>query len=208
MTQVRDDGAGGESMQRFLGGKRGRTGRGGVREKPSKVVGVSFLPDGLSQGSSPRRGKAKGTGQPLGWARQGCGVPLTAGKTRKQFPDTSQQGGSLRSRLLLLHKPKAAKFCRVLGCVRLGSSLKTQPLPSSALRLADCPTWAPAWLVQRLPQEPTGLQAPQTLRSCPCQYGVGRRAVCAWSQYWFPLWILGRNVPKCQLSSWALRGQQ
>lgn len=158
---------------------------GRVRGKPSKLVGVSFLPDGLSQGSSPRRGKAKGTGQLLGWARQGCGVPLKAGKTRKQFPDASQQGGTLRSRLLL-HKPKATKFCRVLGCVRLESTLRTQPLPGSALRPADCPTWAPAWLVQRLPQEPPGLQAPQTLRSCPCQYGAGRRAVWARSQYWFP----------------------
>lgn len=40
-----------ESVQRFLGGKIGRTGwegKGGVREKPSERMGLCFLLGGLS----------------------------------------------------------------------------------------------------------------------------------------------------------------
>lgn len=58
-------------------------------EKPSERVGLCFLLGGLSWREFPRRGKVEGTGELLGWSKQGRGVPTQSQEDQEQFPDAS-----------------------------------------------------------------------------------------------------------------------
>lgn len=118
--------------------------------------------------SSPLRGQGQGhraatlwPGKSVGSCRhptQNLGDEKTVRLCRPARKD-------LRSSLPLLHKLVAARFCRVPGCCGV---YPEGPAPArfcpNAHKLSKQGT---AWLVGKLPQDPTFFQAPLALSGCP-----------------------------------------
>lgn len=120
--------------------------------------------------SSPQRGKAKGMGWPRVRASERTGsqrhrrdVLLKVEKSLLKDQEASQQKGVLRSKLRSPSVGWSAAPPSAGADLLLGTTLMPRARPGFTPKPADHPTWD-GWLARRIPQEPTVLPAPPTLR--------------------------------------------
>lgn len=135
LTQVKEGGGsdtqvflrpGENQQQRFLGSERVRVEKRGISREIQCPLGLCFLPSNLNSQEFPTEGPRPRAQHSHYVARQGHGVlqaqlghPTQNPGDQKRVRCYRPTRKDLRSRLPLLHKLEAARFCRVLGCCRV-----------------------------------------------------------------------------------------